>query len=226
MAAQLTPVQQRQLYIQEFMGLEIFPGEVPTIQQLQTYWNNNLLRAQDLRFEIDVRNNSNYTALLWYASNSFYVCIPHLIFLLSNGANREATRFTNQAVEQNVLELACNAENRLHIIFFLHLGITIQTQNQYNRIIELLNNLTDANITSYIQQVTILIQNIVQIQGNANFFIRNLIQQRIALYEQQNGLPQTFIQLNNDGHPFNNNQLNKKYLKYKAKYLQLKNQLN
>ena len=218
MAEQLTPEQQRQMYIQEFMGSNIL--QVPSLEDLTTYWNNNLLREPDLQFDIDVRSNHGLTALLWYAGTVNNIsCIPHLIFLLNNGANLQATIIVNANVQLNALHFACIANNILHIIFFLHLGFVIQTWNQYVIIIALQNNLTDANITSYIQEVTNVVSVVnLQIPGegpNKIIFIRNLILERIQLYEQQHNLP-----------AFNNNQLNKKYLKYKAKYLQLKNQLN
>ena len=218
MAEQLTPVQQRQVYIQQFMGSDTFP-EIPSLEQLITYWNNNLSRELNLRFNINAQSNQNLTALLWYTGTVNNIsCIPHLIFLLNNGANLHATLIINANVQLNALQIACNANNRLHIIFFLHLGFEIQTRTEYETIIELSNNLTDANITAYIQEVTNVVSVVnLQIPGEGPIqisFIRNLILAKIQLYEQNNLLA------------FNNNQLNKKYLKYKAKYLQLKNQLN
>jgi hypothetical protein len=203
----------KQDYIDRFTQGSV--ENTPTSNQIKEYWYENLTMPPQLQFDINAQNStSGLSALLMYVLIPDNNYISQINFLLS--LNPDYT-ITKNGMSINVLD----TNNINHFLFIIcYTDNKIKSTAQYSKI----SQINDTHILKFIDVCRAsgiklpgetLIQKLQNIQQIIKFKIEEFNSESMNMFS---GLSMSA--------PPGGGAAKKKYLKYKAKYLQLKNQLN
>ena len=214
MAEQLT----KQGYINRFIAHDQY---LPTPSLLEQFWDENLTQPEHLRFKIDdVHSISRLSSLFSFVFDAeVNESFANIIVLLKLNPAFEIPYLT---MSLHILDTD-NINNFLFLMYYCNLDIKNDKQLIKAR------SITHEQIErfiNYCKRYSYLIRDLKAFPDIENVVF--LIQTKITNYKPKQSLTDMFSGLSMSAPPSGGGGGGgfKKYLKYKAKYLQLKNQLN